>query len=120
MKHKLKVEELRSYSWFGRPNRSGFEYRARLKQIGYRRDDFLGKPVIAILNTWSEINPCHYHLRERAEAVKRGVWQAGGFPVEIPAMPITEIYMKPSPMLYRNLLAMEVEELLRSMPIDGA
>jgi dihydroxyacid dehydratase/phosphogluconate dehydratase len=76
--------------------------------------------VIGIINTWSEINPCHYHLRERAEFVKRGVWQAGGFPVEIPAMPITEIYMRPSPMLYRNLLAMEVEELLRCMPIDGA
>ena len=73
----------------------------------------MGKPVIGIINTWSEINPCHYHLRERAEFVKRGVWQAGGFPVEIPAMPITEIYMRPSPMLYRNLLAMEVEELLR-------
>ena len=80
----------------------------------------MGKPVIGIINTWSEINPCHYHLRERAEFVKRGVWQAGGFPVEIPAMPITEIYMRPSPMLYRNLLAMEVEELLRCMPIDGA
>jgi dihydroxy-acid dehydratase len=76
--------------------------------------------VIAIVNTWSEINPCHAHLRERAEAVKRGVWQAGGFPVEIPAFSITETYMKPSPMLYRNLLAMDTEEMLRSLPIDGA
>ena len=80
----------------------------------------MGKPVIAIVNTWSELNPCNYHLRDRAEAVKRGVWQAGGFPVEIPAFSITETYMKPSPMLYRNLLAMEVEEALRSLPVDGA
>ncbi len=95
-------------------------HRSRLKQLGYRREDFTGKPVIAIINTWSEINPCHAHLRERAEAVKRGVWQAGGFPVEVPAFSITETYMKPSPMLYRNLLAMDTEEALRSLPIDGA
>ena len=117
---KRKPEELRSQRWFSPENVPGFSHRSRLKQVGYRREDFMGKPVIGIINTWSEINPCHYHLRERAEFVKRGVWQAGGFPVEIPAMPITEIYMRPSPMLYRNLLAMEVEELLRCMPIDGA
>lgn len=98
----------------------GFSHRSRMLQLGYRREDFTGKPVIAIVNTWSEINPCHAHLRERAEAVKRGVWQAGGFPVEIPAFSITETYMKPSPMLYRNLLAMDTEESLRSLPIDGA
>ena len=98
----------------------GFSHRSRMLQLGYRREDFTGKPVIAIVNTWSEINPCHAHLRERAEAVKRGVWQAGGFPVEIPAFSITETYMKPSPMLYRNLLAMDTEETLRSLPIDGA
>jgi dihydroxy-acid dehydratase len=91
-----------------------------MKQLGLRNEDFTGKPVIAILNTWSEINPCHAHLRERAEAVKHGVWQAGGFPVEVPAFSITETYMKPSPMLYRNLLAMETEEFLRSLPVDGA
>jgi dihydroxy-acid dehydratase len=119
MKHKLRAEQLRSYRWFGLANRSGFEHRARLKQIGYQRGDFLGKPVIAILNTWSEINPCHYHLRERAEAVKRGVWKAGGFPVEFPVFSITETYMKPSSMLYRNLLAMDTEEALRSLPVDG-
>jgi dihydroxy-acid dehydratase len=113
-------EDLRSQRWFVPENAPGFAHRSRLKQIGYRREDVTGKPVIGIVNTWSEINPCHYHLRERAEFVKRGVWQAGGFPVEIPALPITEVYMRPSPMLYRNLLAMEVEELLRSMPIDGA
>ncbi len=91
-----------------------------MKQPGYRREDFTGRPVVAVLNTWSEINVCHSHLRERAEAVKNGVWQAGGFPVEVPAFSITETYMKPSPMLYRNLLAMETEEYLRSLPVDGA
>ena len=98
----------------------GFSHRSRMLQMGYRREDFTGKPVIAIINTWSEINPCNSHLRERAEAVKRGVWQAGGFPVEIPAFSITETYMKPSPMLYRNLLAMDTEEALHSLPVDGA
>jgi dihydroxy-acid dehydratase len=117
---KRKPEDLRSQRWFVPENAPGFSHRSRLKQIGYRREDVIGKPIIGIINTWSEINPCHYHLRERAEFVKRGVWQAGGFPVEIPAMPITEVYMRPSPMLYRNLLAMETEELLRCMPIDGA
>ncbi len=97
-----------------------FGHRSRMLQLGHRREDFTGKPVIAIINTWSEINPCHAHLRERAEAVKRGVWQAGGFPAEIPAFSITETYMKPSPMLYRNLLAMDTEEALHSLPVDGA
>lgn len=97
----------------------GFSHRSRLKQLGYHQDDFTGLPVIVILNTWSEINPCHAHLRERADAVKKGVWQAGGFPIEVPAFSITETYMKPSPMLYRNLLAMETEEILRSLPADG-
>ena len=115
-----KPEDLRSYRWFGPDTMRGFSHRSRMQQLGYRREDFTGKPVIAIVNTWSEINPCHAHLRERAEAVKRGVWQAGGFPVEIPAFSITETYMKPSPMLYRNLLAMDTEEALRSLPVDGA
>ncbi len=115
-----KPEDLRSYRWFGPDTMRGFSHRSRMLQLGYRREDFTGKPVIAVVNTWSEINPCHAHLRERAEAVKRGVWQAGGFPVEIPAFSITETYMKPSPMLYRNLLAMDTEEALRSLPVDGA
>ena len=119
MQPKSKPEQLRSFRWFGPASMRGFGHRSRMKQLGYRQEDFVGKPVIAIVNTWSEINPCHAHLRERAEAVKRGVWQAGGFPVEIPAMSITETYVKPSPMLYRNLLAMETEESLRSLPIDG-
>ncbi len=112
--------QLRSHRWFGADTMRGFGHRSRARQLGYTPEDFSGKPVIALLNTWSEINPCHSHLRERAEAVKRGVWQAGGFPVEIPALSITETYMKPSPMLFRNLLAMEVEEVLRSLPVDGA
>ena len=87
--------------------------------MGYGSDDYAGKPVIAVINTWSDLTICHTHFRDRAQEVKRGVLQAGGFPVEIPAMPVNEIFMKPSPLLYRNLLAMEVEELLRSQPIDG-
>jgi len=120
MPRKIEAEQLRSFRWFGPPTQRGFSHRSRMKQLGFRQEDFVGKPVIAIVNTWSEINPCHAHLRERAEAVKRGVWQAGGFPVETPALSITETYMKPSPMLYRNMLAMETEELLRSLPVDGA
>ena len=120
MSQKITPDQLRSFRWFGPPTQRGFSHRSRMKQLGLRTEDFTGKPVIAILNTWSEINPCHAHLRERAEAVKRGVWHSGGFPVEVPAFSITETYMKPSPMLYRNLLAMETEEFLRSLPIDGA
>jgi dihydroxy-acid dehydratase len=116
----LRPEDLRSSRWFAPDNLRGFGHRSRFKQMGFRQEDFTGRPVIAIINTWSEINPCHLHLRERAESVKRGVWQAGGFPVEIPAFSITEMYMKPSPMLYRNLLAMDTEEALRSLPVDGA
>src|SRR3954463_2510564 len=115
-----KPETLRSFRWFGPASMRGFGHRSRMQQLGYRRVDFVGKPVIAIINTWSEINPCHAHLRERAEAVKRGVLQAGGFPVEIPAFSISETYAKPSPMLYRNLLSMDTEEALRSYPMDGA
>ena len=88
--------------------------------MGYSRADYAGKPVIAILNTWSDINPCHQHFRTRAEEIKRGVWEAGGFPVEIPALSLSENFQKPTTMLYRNLLAMETEELLRSYPADGA
>ncbi|MBV9405233.1 MAG: dihydroxy-acid dehydratase [Acidobacteriaceae bacterium] len=120
MKEKLRPEQLRSYRWFGPSTMVALGHRSRLKQIGYTQEDFVGKPIIAIVNTWSEINPCNYHLRERAESVKRGVWEAGGFPVEIPAFSITETFIKPSPMLYRNLLAMDTEEVLRSLPVDGA
>ncbi|MFF8019636.1 L-arabinonate dehydratase [Streptomyces sp. NPDC007896] len=116
-------EELRSHQWYGSGVSSGlrsFSHRARTRQLGYLPEEHLGKPVIAILNTWSDINPCHVHLRDRAQAVKRGVWQAGGFPLEFPVSTLSETFQKPTPMLYRNLLAMETEELLRSYPVDGA
>jgi dihydroxy-acid dehydratase len=91
-----------------------------VKQSGFNAEELAGKPVIAILNTWSDANPCHGHLRQRAEDVKRGIWQAGGFPMEIPALSLGEQYMKPTTMMYRNLLALEAEEILRSYPADGA
>lgn len=113
------AEELRSARWLKPDDLRSFGHRSRLKQMGYGGEDYAGKPVVAIVNTWSDLTICHTHFRQRAEEVKRGVWQAGGFPVEIPALPVNEIFMKPSPLLYRNLLALEVEELLRSQPIDG-
>jgi dihydroxyacid dehydratase/phosphogluconate dehydratase len=115
-----KPEELRSHRWYGAQDLRAFGHRSRTAQMGYDRSDYAGKPVIAIINTWSDINPCHTHLRHRAEEVKRGVWQAGGFPVEMPAMSLSEPMQKPTTMLYRNFLAMETEELLRSYPADGA
>jgi dihydroxy-acid dehydratase len=113
------VADLRSQRWFGRGDMRSFGHRSRAKQEGFAGEDFLGKPVIAILNTWSDANPCHAHFRMRAEEVKRGVWQAGGFPLEMPVLSVGETFMKPSPMLYRNLLAMEAEEVLRANPVDG-
>ncbi|HTZ78325.1 MAG TPA: L-arabinonate dehydratase [Stellaceae bacterium] len=112
-------EQLRSARWYGVKDLRSFGHRSRTKQMGFSAEDYAGKPVIAILNTWSEMNPCHFHFRERAAEVKRGIWQAGGFPVEMPAISLGEPFMKPSTMLYRNLLAMETEELLRANPIDG-
>jgi len=117
---KKRPEELRSHRWFGVKGLRSFAHRSRTLQMGYAREDFAGKPVIAIINTWSDINPCHAHFRTRAEEVKRGVWQAGGFPLEMPAIALAEPFQKPSTMLYRNLLAMETEELLRGYPVDGA
>jgi dihydroxy-acid dehydratase len=115
-----KPEELRSHRWYGALDLRAFGHRSRTAQMGYDRADYAGKPVIAILNTWSDINPCHTHFKQRVEDVKRGVWQAGGFPVEMPAMSLAEPMQKPTTMMYRNFLAMEVEELLRSYPADGA
>jgi dihydroxy-acid dehydratase len=114
-----KSSELRSARWFSGEDLRSFGHRSRAKQMGYAAEDFEGKPVIGIINTWSDLTTCHSHFRTRADEVKRGVWQAGGFPVELPAMPVNETFMKPSPMMYRNFLAMEAEELLRSQPIDG-
>jgi dihydroxy-acid dehydratase len=111
--------ELRSARWYGASDLRSFGHRSRTKQMGLAAEDYAGKPVIAILNTWSDMNPCHQHFRDRAQAVKRGVWQAGGFPVEMPALALGEPFMKPSTMMYRNLGAMEAEELLRANPIDG-
>ncbi|WP_037765561.1 L-arabinonate dehydratase [Streptomyces sp. 142MFCol3.1] len=113
-------EDLRSHQWYGTDGLRSFSHRARTRQLGYLPEEHLGKPVVAILNTWSDINPCHVHLRDRAQAVKRGVWQAGGFPLEFPVSTLSETFQKPTPMLYRNMLAMETEELLRSYPVDGA
>ena len=113
-------EELRSHRWYGAKDLRSFGHRSRTAQMGYDAADYAGKPVIAIINTWSDINPCHTHFKQRVEDVKRGVWAAGGFPVELPAMSLSEPFQKPTTMLYRNLLAMETEELLRSYPIDGA
>jgi len=112
--------ELRSHRWFGRDDLRSFGHRSRAKQSGFSEEDLAGKPVIAILNTWSDANPCHAHFRLRADEVKRGIWQAGGFPMEIPLLTLGETLMKPTTMLYRNLLAMEAEEALRSYPADGA
>jgi len=120
MNSRKRPEELRSHRWYGVHDLRSFGHRSRTKQMGYVAEDYGGKPVVGIINTWSDINPCHTHFRQRAEEVKRGVWQAGGFPVELPAMSLSEPFQKPSTMFYRNFLAMETEELLRSHPIDGA
>jgi dihydroxy-acid dehydratase len=113
------AKSLRSYRWYGPDDLRSFGHRSRAASMGCIQADYAGKPVIAIINTWSDLNPCHSHLRECAEDVKRGVWQAGGFPVEMPAMTLGETFQKPTTMMYRNLLAMETEELLRSYPADG-
>ena len=114
------AEQLRSHRWFGVQDLRAFGHRSRAKQMGYGPEDYAGKPVIAIVNTWSDINQCHAHFKERVVDVKRGILQAGGFPLELPAISLSEPFVKPTTMLYRNFLAMETEELLRSHPIDGA
>jgi dihydroxy-acid dehydratase len=114
------LKELRSQRWFASDDIRGFAHRQRMQQQGLVREEFMGRPVIGIINTWSELSPCHAHLRERAAAVKRGILQAGGYPFELPAMSLGEVMVKPTTMIYRNFLAMETEELLRSLPLDGA
>lgn len=113
-------EGLRSHRWFGVKDLRSFGHRSRIKQMGYSEEDFAGKPIVGIINTANDISPCHFHFKDRVEEIKRGVWQAGGFPLEIPAIGLAENFQKPTTMLYRNLLAMETEELLRSYPFDGA
>lgn len=117
---KTSPESLRSAKWFAPDDLRSFGHRSRVMQMGYGPEDFMGKPVIAIINTWSDINQCHAHFKLRVEDVKRGILQAGGFPLELPAISLSEPIVKPSTMMYRNFLAIETEELLRSHPVDGA
>ena len=112
-------EKLRSQGWFGKTGKDGFIYRAWMKNQGIPDYEFRGKPVIGICNTWSELTPCNAHFRELAESVKRGVSEAGGFPVEFPVMSLGETLIKPTAMLYRNLASMDVEESIRANPMDG-
>ena len=117
---RIPPENLRSARWFGPADLRSFGHRSRAMQMGYAPEEWTGKPIIAIVNTWSDLQPCHVHFKQRVDDVKRGVLMAGGFPVELPALSVSESYVKPTSMLYRNMLAMETEELLRSHPIDGA
>src|SRR5215813_14464911 len=113
------MQQLRSRNWFGKKGKDGFIYRAWMKNQGIPAHEFKGKPVIGICNTWSELTPCNAHFRELAESVKRGVYEAGGFPVEFPVTSLGETLMKPTAMLFRNLVSMDVEESIRANPIDG-
>ena len=113
------TDSLRSRRWFNADGMRAFAHRQRMQQMGLRREDVMDRPIVGIINTWSDLSPCHAHLRERAEAVKRGILLAGGMPFELPAMSLGEVMVKPTTMVYRNMLAMEVEELIRSLPIDG-
>nr|WP_319387144.1 L-arabinonate dehydratase [uncultured Roseibium sp.] len=112
-------EDLRSARWFAPDDLRSMGHRSRAMQIGLDGADWQGKPVIAIINTWSDLSPCHHHLRDRADFVRKGVYQAGGMPVEMPVHSFSEQFLKPTSMLYRNMGAMEVEETLRAHPIDG-
>jgi dihydroxy-acid dehydratase len=115
----MEKQQLRSQQWFGRKGKDGFIYRAWMKNQGIPNHEFQGKPVIGICNTWSELTPCNAHFRELAESVKHGIYEAGGFPVEFPVMSLGETLIKPTAMLYRNLVSMDVEESIRANPIDG-
>jgi dihydroxy-acid dehydratase len=119
-KHVKTPEDLRSSRWFAPDDLRSFGHRSRMMQMGYAEEEYAGRPVIAIINTWSDLQPCHTHFKQRVEDVKRGILHAGGFPVELPAISLAETYVKPTTMMYRNMLAMETEELLRSHPVDGA
>jgi L-arabonate dehydrase len=113
------MKKLRSQEWFGRQDKMGFVYRSWMKNQGRPHDLFDGRPVIGICNTWSELTPCNGHFRELADFVKRGVWEAGGFPLEFPVMSLGETQLRPTAMLFRNLASMDVEESIRGNPMDG-
>src|SRR5580693_3787511 len=115
----MEKRKLRSQEWFGLEGRDGFIHRSWMRNQGFPGDVFDGRPVIGICNTWSELTPCNAHFRELAESVKHGVYEAGGFPVEFPVMSLGETLIKPTAMLYRNLVSMDVEESIRANPIDG-
>src|SRR2546421_7794892 len=115
----MKTRQLRSGEWFGRTGKDGFIYRAWMKNQGIPDFEFNNKPVVGICNTWSELTPCNAHFRDLAEHVKRGVYEAGGFPLEFPVMSLGESLMRPTAMLFRNLVSMDVEETIRANPIDG-
>jgi dihydroxy-acid dehydratase len=115
----MENNKLRSQRWFGRTGKDGIIYRSWFQKQGIPMDELSGKPVIGICNTWSELTPCNSHFRELAEFVKRGVYEAGGFPVEFPVMSLGETLIKPTAMLYRNLVSMDVEESIRANPLDG-
>ncbi len=116
---KKQYKDLRSSRWFSPNDVRSFGHRSRAMQMGLGKDDWENKPIIGIINTWSDIQPCHQHFKQRVEDVKKGVYQSGGLPIELPAISLAEMYVKPTTMLYRNMLSMEVEELIRSHPIDG-
>ena len=113
------ASELRSARWLAPDDLRTFGHLSRLMQMGYRKEEWAGRPVIAILNTWSDAQPCHSHFKSRIDDVRRGILMAGGFPMELPALSLSETFLKPTSMLYRNLLAMDAEELLRAHPVDG-
>lgn len=118
-KPKKTADQLRSARWFGPDDLRSFGHRSRMMQMGLAPEDWEGRPIIGILNTWSEMNPCHLHFRDRAEDVKKGIAQAGGLGLEIPTISIDESFTKPTSMLYRNMIAVETEETIRSHPLDG-
>ncbi|WP_315800624.1 L-arabinonate dehydratase [Bradyrhizobium sp. SZCCHNS3002] len=119
MNDRKQPDQLRSARWFAPDDLRSFGHRSRVMQMGYAQEEWKGRPVIAIVNTWSDAQPCHMHFKQRVDDVKRGVLMAGGFPIELPALSLSESLLKPTTMLYRNMLAMDVEELLRSHPVDG-
>ena len=115
----MTAHPLRSRNWFGRNDLDGFVHRSWLKAEGFSDVVFDGRPVVGIANSWSELTNCNAHLRQVADAVKRGVWSAGGFPLEFPTISLGEVLMKPTTMLFRNLMAMDVEECIRAYPLDA-